>query len=184
MDDKLLTARHFTPSRDARLPALRVYRPGPMRRCTESKKAHRLLLAQQDGARWLDQRGDGARRQPPAAQGLPPDEPQARRPSRACCARTWQPTIPLPSPAISGLAFLDEIAPAEALPLLQQRRSALAEELASTLAAPAHTGSVQLVLEHQRHHLSAELAWLDGVHRKTTSDYLTSCLAAPPLPTS
>ena len=73
------------------------------------------------------------------------------------------------SPAFTGdtgLAFLDEIAPAEALPLLQQRRLILAEALAATKAAPAHTGSVQLVLEHQRHHLSAELTWLDGIIEK------------------
>jgi DNA-binding PadR family transcriptional regulator len=62
-----------------------------------------------------------------------------------------------------GLAFLDGIAPDEALELLSQRRAALAEALDQLMAAPEHRGSLQLAIEHQRRHLAGELAWLDMV---------------------
>ena len=63
----------------------------------------------------------------------------------------------------SCLAFLDELSPAEALPLLHKRRAGLAEALAAAHSAPQHPGSLQLVLEHQRQHLTSELGWLDSV---------------------
>ncbi len=62
-----------------------------------------------------------------------------------------------------GLAFLETLEPAEALALLGQRRTALAEALAETRAAPPHAGSPQLVIEHRLRHLAAELEWLDEV---------------------
>jgi hypothetical protein len=62
-----------------------------------------------------------------------------------------------------GLAFLDEMPPAEALTLLQKRRDALHAHLTMTQAIPVHPGSLQLTVEHQVHHLKSELAWLDVV---------------------
>lgn len=62
-----------------------------------------------------------------------------------------------------GLAFLEEVPPEEAWHLLQQRRSIIQTLLDETLAIPQHRGSLQLTIEHQIHHLTSELAWLDTV---------------------
>jgi DNA-binding PadR family transcriptional regulator len=62
-----------------------------------------------------------------------------------------------------GLAFLDSLPRAEALTLLTQRRDGIAEALAVMQAAPEHGGSMNLVIEHQIHHLQSELDWLESV---------------------
>lgn len=62
-----------------------------------------------------------------------------------------------------GLAFLDNIMPAEAIPLLRQRREAMALQLAEAEKAPAHHGAFQLLIDHQVAHLRAELDWLETV---------------------
>ena len=62
-----------------------------------------------------------------------------------------------------GLAFLDELAPEEAVPLLHSRRAGMDELLESTRAHGEHPGSLQLMLERQVHLLAAELDWLDTV---------------------
>jgi DNA-binding PadR family transcriptional regulator len=63
-----------------------------------------------------------------------------------------------------GLAFIDELPAAEALPLLRRRRQALLAEQATVEAVPQHgQGGMQLILEHQTRHLAFELAWLDEV---------------------
>jgi DNA-binding PadR family transcriptional regulator len=76
-----------------------------------------------------------------------------------------------------GLAFLDELPAAEAGVLLGQRRAALAQKLAHSLSAPAHGGSIQLLLDHQIHHLSSELAWLDGLMAKLQASASTQAIA-------
>ena len=65
-----------------------------------------------------------------------------------------------------GLAFVDVLDPAEAVELLTQRRDALAADVEAIRATPMHTGSLQLVIEHQARHLAAELDWLDEVIRR------------------
>lgn len=62
-----------------------------------------------------------------------------------------------------GLAFVDLLDPDEARELLNARRAALEAEMTQAEAAPVHTGSLQLVVEHQIRHLRAELDWLDEV---------------------
>jgi DNA-binding PadR family transcriptional regulator len=62
-----------------------------------------------------------------------------------------------------GLAFLGEVPADEGLALLQQRRDVIQEQLAQTLTIPLHPGSLQLTIDHQIRHLTAELAWLDEV---------------------
>ena len=62
-----------------------------------------------------------------------------------------------------GLSFVDTLEPDEALALLQQRRVALAADLAAARAAPKHEGAWQLLIEHRVVHLEAELHWLDEV---------------------
>jgi DNA-binding PadR family transcriptional regulator len=62
-----------------------------------------------------------------------------------------------------GLAFADALPPEEALTLLRKRRSAAQEQLSAAQAAPEHPGGAQLMIEHQVHHLTSELVWLDKV---------------------
>ncbi len=63
-----------------------------------------------------------------------------------------------------SLVFLDAIPPEEVIALLHKRRSAI-ETLLETMPAfdGHHPGSLGLMMDHQRHHLAAELAWLDGI---------------------
>jgi DNA-binding PadR family transcriptional regulator len=63
----------------------------------------------------------------------------------------------------AGLAFMDTLDLPEASSLLEQRRSALAKELASLIEVPVHGGSLQLVIDHRIHHLRSELDWLDAL---------------------
>ncbi|GIL13109.1 MAG: PadR family transcriptional regulator [Chloroflexota bacterium] len=65
-----------------------------------------------------------------------------------------------------GLALLDSLPADEARALLSRRREALAAELEAARAAPPHAGSWQLVIDHLRFHLAAELSWLDGILRR------------------
>ena len=62
-----------------------------------------------------------------------------------------------------SLAFLDLLAAHEALHLLGQRRAAIEDRLHTVQTSGRHHGSFQLLLDHQAHHLAAELAWLDQV---------------------
>jgi len=62
-----------------------------------------------------------------------------------------------------GLAFAEALPPRERLDLLASRRGQLQAELDAVAAAPTHAGGIQLIVDHRRHHLAAELAWLDGV---------------------
>lgn len=67
-----------------------------------------------------------------------------------------------------GIAFLDALSPTEARELLHTRRQGIQAEQAAIQAALSgghgHSGlGIVLVLEHQAHHLAAELAWLDAV---------------------
>lgn len=68
-----------------------------------------------------------------------------------------------------GLAFVDSLPAAEALTLLAQRRSTLAQHLATFTHVPPHEGSLQLVIDHQRHFLTSELTWLDSVIQRLQS---------------
>ena len=71
--------------------------------------------------------------------------------------------IPVRFGNLIGLAFLDNIMPADAIPLLRQRRESMALQLADALIAPAHHGAFQFLIDHQVAHLRAELHWLDTV---------------------
>lgn len=70
---------------------------------------------------------------------------------------------PATDSGVVGLFFLDQIEAAEARPLLEQRRLILQEQLEMVTAVPQHPGSLQLVIDHQRIHLAAELNWLDNI---------------------
>lgn len=62
-----------------------------------------------------------------------------------------------------SLMFLDGLSMAEAVPLLEQRRAAVYAVLQEVESYPPHPGSVQLMIDHQRRHYAAEVAWLDDV---------------------
>jgi len=63
----------------------------------------------------------------------------------------------------AGLAFIDALESQEALGLLKERRGRIAGALAGLNAVPTHAGSLQLVIDHRRCHLQAELEWLDSL---------------------
>ena len=67
-----------------------------------------------------------------------------------------------------GLAFLDWLAPEEALPLLTAQKQQAAERLEMVRAIPVHGGSLQLIFSHQMRHLQAELDWFDEVIQHLT----------------
>lgn len=62
-----------------------------------------------------------------------------------------------------GLAFMDELPSDEALALLKQRRDELQDLVLTLDGVPVHRGSLQLMIEHQQHHLHAELSWLNSL---------------------
>lgn len=74
--------------------------------------------------------------------------------------RTFQPQR---FPGDTGLIFLEKLPTAEAIALLQKRRSALMEALAQARLAPPHSGGQQWVIEHQVVTMEAELSWLDSL---------------------
>jgi len=78
--------------------------------------------------------------------------------------------LPTLFPGDTGITFLDDLPRAEALALLQQRRTTMAQELDRVEQAPAHTGSLQLMIEHQIVHLRSELDWLDHVIHHLTEE--------------
>lgn len=69
-----------------------------------------------------------------------------------------------------GVMFLDALPRAEAVALLNKRLVALEAALRAVEAAPVHSGSLQLVIDHQIVHLRAELDWLRGVIASSAAD--------------
>ncbi len=65
-----------------------------------------------------------------------------------------------------GLAFADVLSKPESAHLLEQRRIAVQEQLTAAQNAPPHPGGVQLIIEHQIHHLMSELQWLNDVIKR------------------
>jgi DNA-binding PadR family transcriptional regulator len=63
----------------------------------------------------------------------------------------------------TGLAFIDSLDPQVGRDMLMGRRQHMANALADLEAVPDHAGSLQYVVDHRRHHLQAELEWLDAL---------------------
>jgi DNA-binding PadR family transcriptional regulator len=63
----------------------------------------------------------------------------------------------------SAIGYLDMLSPEEALPLLHQRRAKAEALLQEARALGTHPGSHQFIIDHQVHHMTSELAWLDHV---------------------
>ena len=70
---------------------------------------------------------------------------------------------PVDLPGNVGLLFLDAIPVAEALSLLQKRRTVVEGLLETACTHRGHKGGAELVLLHRVRHLSTELEWLDEV---------------------
>lgn len=70
---------------------------------------------------------------------------------------------PVNFPGDIGLAFMDWMTPAETLPLLEEQKEQVQARLLAVTTIPAHTGSLALIFSHQRHHLQAELDWLEQI---------------------
>ncbi|MGB9672805.1 MAG: PadR family transcriptional regulator [Anaerolineales bacterium] len=66
-------------------------------------------------------------------------------------------------PTDIGLAFLDQLKPSEAIQLLQIRKQSLFEALERIKVIPIHSGSTQLLIDHQKAFLEFELNWLEAL---------------------
>ncbi len=71
--------------------------------------------------------------------------------------------FPVAFPSDIGLAFIDQLRPSEAIQLLQIRRQLLIEALDTVKDIPTHSGSTQLLIEHQKAFLEFELNWLEAL---------------------
>jgi DNA-binding PadR family transcriptional regulator len=60
-----------------------------------------------------------------------------------------------------SVIFLGAIPADEAEVLLHERRALIVNRERELGGLPAHPGPMQLAIEHQKHHLQAELRWLD-----------------------
>lgn len=72
-------------------------------------------------------------------------------------------------PGDVGVAFLDWLEPADALPLLEEQKRQVQSRLEKMRAVPTHAGSLQLIFSHQARHLQAECDWLDEVIEKLST---------------
>jgi DNA-binding PadR family transcriptional regulator len=87
---------------------------------------------------------------------------------RANLARAFTATFP----GNIGLAYLDDLPLDEVLPLLRQRLAQLQAQAKALESVPSHPGSLQYLIDHQRHHLRSEIVWLERViadlHERST----------------
>lgn len=137
--------------------------------CTDIKKptAYYLLdkLAEEGQLAELDEASD---------EGRPPRKTysiteQGRQAFRELLRETLRSYEPVTFPIDMGIAFLDELPRDEALALLEERRRGVAEHLEEVRAAPEHSGSLHLVIEHHIQYLEAELSWLQSVMDRLTA---------------
>jgi DNA-binding PadR family transcriptional regulator len=66
-------------------------------------------------------------------------------------------------PGDIGIAFMDTLPREQAHALLSERRAKIQQRLEEISQVSGHTGTLQLVIEHQVHQLRAELGWLESV---------------------
>lgn len=59
-----------------------------------------------------------------------------------------------------GIAFIDQVPPEKAIPLLKNRLQAMQDHLTELESIPPHPGSASLLIRHQIHHLRHEIQWL------------------------
>ena len=128
--------------------------------CTDLKKSTAYYLLNKMAADgWIteEQVQDGNRPPRRVYSLTPAGEAAYQRILRANMSEFY----PAYFPGDIGLAFVDDIPVEEAINLLQERREKLVKALGQVQAAPVHQGSLQWTINHQLHHLQAEVAWLD-----------------------
>ncbi len=128
--------------------------------CTDLKKSTAYYLLNKMAANgWIteEQVQDGNRPPRRVYSLTPAGEAAFQRILRANMSEFY----PAYFPGDIGLAFVDDIPVEEAINLLQERRKKLVKALRQVQAAPVHQGSLQWTINHQLHHLQAEVAWLD-----------------------
>ena len=130
--------------------------------CTDLKKPTAYFLLDKMAARgWVtfEQTQEG-NRPPRRVYRLTPAGDQAFQEMMRANLSSYSPAR---FPGDVGFAFIDALKPAEAAQLLRRRRAAMADALAALDSTPDHAGGAQLIIDHQRRHLAAELEWLDEV---------------------
>jgi DNA-binding PadR family transcriptional regulator len=128
--------------------------------CTDLKKSTAYYLLNKMAADgWIteEQARDGNRPPRRVYSLTPAGEAAYQRILRANMAEFY----PAYFPGDIGLAFVDDLPVGEALSLLSERREKLMNALGQAQAAPVHKGSLQWTINHQIHHLQAEVEWLD-----------------------
>lgn len=141
--------------------------------CTDLKKATAyFLLDKMFAAGWVTYEEDQEGKRPPRRvyQITPEGEAAFQRLLRENLASYTQAYFV----SEIGLGFLDTLQPEEALDLLKQRRTALAEQYAAFEAAPLHPGSFQWLLEHRTMHLKAELNWIDTILQRIETQIVSN----------
>lgn len=134
-----------------------------MSTCTDLKKSAAYYLLEQMAERgWLRVSGEGAEGKRPPRRIYAITEEGEGAYQRLLRENLTQAHTSI-FPGNIGLAFLDDVAPAEALALLRQRRAALQAQADALAQTPIHPGSLQYLIDHQRHHIRSELAWLENV---------------------
>ena len=68
-----------------------------------------------------------------------------------------------------SLAFLNVLPAEEVVPLLHKRRLVIENLLQTAHSREEHHGSFHVMIEHQIHHLSMELEWLDEIVARITA---------------
>lgn len=133
--------------------------------CVDLKKPTAyFLLDKMSAAGWISyEQGQAGNRPPKRVYHITPDgEAEFKRLLQENLASY----IPSRFASDVGLAFLDALPGEQSLELLEQRHAVITEQLATARNAPPHPGGVQLLIDHQIHHLTSELQWLtDVIHR-------------------
>jgi DNA-binding PadR family transcriptional regulator len=78
-----------------------------------------------------------------------------------------------------GLAFMDQLPPAEARQLLAEKRGNIVAVLQQFRGLPEHGGNWRHLVNHNVAHLEAELSWLDGVIGELDDSATWSFRASP-----
>jgi len=134
-----------------------------MATCTDLKKSAAYYLLDQMAQRgWLRVSEESAEGKRPVRRIYTvTDEGEAAYQSllRSNLAQTFNTTFP----GNVGLAYLDDLPLAEVLSLLHRRLSQLQAQAEALREVPDHPGSLQYLIDHQRHHLRSEITWLERI---------------------
>jgi DNA-binding PadR family transcriptional regulator len=111
------------------------------------------------------------------------EEKAGRRPTRRIYALTPQGEVqfqkmlkqnlskyePAQQANVISLAFLDALPQEDVIALLEKRRDMIVSLIQSRMGDAVHGGSFQLLIDHQKRHLQADLDWLTEVIKHINS---------------